>query len=318
MNVVFYEAFSEEQEEIKHRLNSSVKSHFFEKPIQAYGDHPPEASLVSIRTQSVIPPTWKSHLRGVLTRSTGYDHIHPHFSHSLPCGYLPDYCARSVAEHALGMILSLLKRFKSQIRHFDDFDRNGITGHECLGKNLLVIGVGKIGSEMVELGRGVGMKVKGVDLVKRIPSLEYISLEEGIGWADIIVCALSLTHQTEKLLNRSTLQKARKGTIFINISRGEISPLEDLSQLLSDGILGGVGLDVFDGEAMLAEELQKGSCPSVITTLRAMDQVILTPHNAFNTVESLARKAEQSCHSIQYFMDNQTFPNPIPNCGEEK
>jgi D-lactate dehydrogenase len=198
-----------------------------------------------------------------------------------------------------------------------DFNRDGLTGSECEGKTLLVVGVGNIGNEVARIGKGLGMKVLGVDIVKRYESLHYVSIEQGLGAADIIVCAMNLTAENRHYFNYHRLKQARPGTVFVNISRGEQSLSADLLRLLDENHLGGVGLDVFNHEMELANSLRDGR-PSDdeeganILELAARPNVICTPHNAFNTHEAIARKSKHSVEQIDHFLKNGEFPWPVP------
>ena len=215
------------------------------------------------------------------------------------------------------MTLALARKLKKQLRHFTSFDRDGLTGVECLGRTLLIVGVGRIGAEIARLAAGIGMQVKGVDLVKRVDPLEYVTLEEGVRCADTIVCALPLTPLTQGLLNYELLRQARPGALFVNVSRGEISPLKDLKRLLEEQILGGIGLDVHEEEPQLAEALRSGKGGLTrggheLLSLQGDDRVLFTPHNAFNTQEALERKAKQSAAAVVTFLKQGSFPDPIP------
>src|SRR3989338_5440262 len=102
--VIFYEAFDEEVSAIKGFLPDHIDAAFTWKTVQEQNDTVPPAELISIRTQSSIPKNWSKRLRGILTRSQGYDHLAAFRRETgvdIPCGYLDDYCARAVAEHAV-------------------------------------------------------------------------------------------------------------------------------------------------------------------------------------------------------------------------
>jgi D-lactate dehydrogenase len=319
VDVIFYETFAEEERSLRKHLGMGLTAEFRQNPIQSYHDQEPLASLISIRTHSNIPLSWFDKIKGVLSRSSGYDHLVDFMESTkghIPCGYLLDYCSRSVAEHAITVMLSLFKKLKKQMNHFSTFNRNGITCRDCLDRNLLVIGVGKIGSQIVRLGKGLEMNVKGVDLVERVSGLEYVNLSEGVAWADAVICALPLTPATQGLLNRSLLIEAKKGLIFVNISRCEISPLYDLAQLLDEGVILGIGLDVFEKEGKLLPELQghlisHGDYQRRVLSLKDRDEVIFTPHNAFNTEESLEIKSRLSCEAISQFLQTGRFSDEV-------
>lgn len=315
LDVFFYEVFHEEAEALQQRLPSSVRYAMTPATIQEAGHSVPPAKLISIRTQSIIPTPWVTHLDGILSRSTGYDHLVNYRSvidRELPCGYLEEYATCAVAEHAILLMMALMKKLPVQMKQFPTFHRDGITGRECFGKKLLVVGVGRIGSEIVRIGKGLGMEVRGVDIVQRHGFVTYVSKEEGIPWADVIVCAMNLTPENTGYFSYSLLKQAREGVLLINIARGEHVPLADLVRLLEEGHLGGVGLDVFEDEAHLATSLRTGDqthshALQIIHTLLKYPNVLLTPHNAFNTREAVERKAQYTVDQILYFLQHKKF-----------
>ena len=320
MEVFFYEAFEEEEAAIRGVLPSRIEAGFTWKTIQESGDRQPPAGVISVRTQSVLPPEWAEDVRGVISRSTGTDHIQQWREASgrvVPTCYLPTYCARAVAEQAMLLWMALLRKLPKQTAQFRRFHRDGITGSECRHKRLLVVGVGNIGSEVVRIGKGLDMEVRGVDLDPRHHFVEYVPIEQGIGWADVLVCAMNLTAANRGYFDIERLREARCGALFINIARGEMSPSADLLQALEEEILAGVGLDVYDQEQALAVALRsdaKTDDPNARTVLALLERedVIFTPHNAFNTREAVARKASQSVEQLLHFLECGEFLWPVP------
>ena len=320
MEVFFYEAFAEEAEYLQQYLSPGIAAGFTRKTIQEHGTAEPPAGLISIRTQSSVPVSWAVKLAGILTRSTGYDHLEKYRGQencNLPCGHLPPYCSRAVAEQAMLLWTALLRNLPGQSENFASFNRDGLTGWECEHKTLLVVGVGNIGYEVVKIGQGLGMQVFGVDIVENHHFVKYVTIDQGLAMADIIVCAMNLTAANRHYFNYHLLKKARPGIVFVNISRGEQSPSADLLQLLDENHLGAVGLDVFNHESGLANSLRDGSQSDdeeVVNTLELAGRpnVICTPHNAFNTHEAIARKAKLSIEQIDHFLKNGEFLRPVP------
>jgi D-lactate dehydrogenase len=306
LDVYFYEAFEEETEALRRHLPKDCRAGFTGKTIQEASDQEPPARLISIRTQSSLPVEWMTKLAGILSRTTGYDTVR---GLPVPCGYLPLYCSRAVAEQAMLLWMALLRKLPAQMQHFPKFNRDELTGSECAGKKLLVAGVGNIGSEVVKIGQGLNMAVRGVDILQKHPFASYISIEGGLPWADIIVCAMNLTPENIGYFNYASLKRARPGVFFINVARGEHAPTADLVRLLDEGHLAGVALDVYENEGGLATALRdgKGKFP-----LLGRPNVILTPHNAFNTQEAVERKAEQSVQQIEHFLKHGKFLWPVP------
>jgi D-lactate dehydrogenase len=301
MDVFFYEAFEEEAAALRRHLPSSVRAGFTWKTTQEAGDAEPPSSLISIRTQSILPASWTGKVRGIVSRTTGFDHL---VGLQIPYGYLPHYCSRAVAEQAILLMMALLRKLPQQTGQFPKFHRDGLTGRECLGKKLLVVGVGDIGSEIVKIGIGLQMDVRGVDILQKYPYVTYSSIGEGLAWADVIVCAMNLTKENADYFNYRVLKRARRGVVFVNVARGELSPTNDLVKLLDEGHVGALALDVYENESALAVALRSGKSSF---PLLGRPNVILTPHNAFNTAEAVERKSEQTIRQIEHFLQNGEF-----------
>jgi D-lactate dehydrogenase len=314
-DVFFYEAFEEEADALKKFLPSSISYGMTWKTIQEESHSAPPARLISIRTQSILPPQWSTQLDGILSRSTGYDHLvnyRKQVSSPPHCGYLEEYATQAVAEHAILLTLALLRKLPLQWKQFPTFNRDGITGFECAGRKLLVVGVGRIGSEIARIGSALRMEVKGVDIEQKYSFVNYVERDEGIRWADIIVCAMNLTNENRGYFSYDLLKHVKKDTIFINIARGEHAPLKDIVRLLEEHHLGGAGLDVFEDEPNLASSLRgkadvNSESVATIKTLMEFPNVLLTPHNAFNTMEAVERKAQYSVQQIEYFLQHKKF-----------
>jgi len=319
-DIFFYEAFEEEAEALRRHLPQSVSAGFHWKTIQECGHARPPARIISIRTQSAIPPGWAPELAGIISRSTGYDHIRTYCATAcrpVPSGYLPLYCNRSVAEQALLLWLALMRKLSRQTGQFLTFHRDGITGIECEGKTLAVVGVGNIGHEIVKIGQSLGMTVRGVDIVRRHADVDYVDREQALREADVLVCAMNLTAENDRYFAYDTLKQAKRGVLFINIARGEFSPATDLVRLLDEQHLGGVGLDVYNHENELAVSLREGrqsEDKEVAATLELARRpnAILTPHNAFNTRESVERKAQQAVELLTGYLATGSFKWPVP------
>jgi D-lactate dehydrogenase len=309
LNVYFYEAFKEEEAFLRKYLPAEITAGFIRHTIQESGHTELPAPIISIRTQSAIPDDWR--MSAILTRSTGYDHIHK-YTDKAECGYLPLYCARAVAEQAMMLMLCLLRKLPKQIKHFETFYRDHLTGHEALDKTMVIYGVGNIGHEIYKIASAFGMKTYGVDIVKRHDDVNYISKEEGLKAADVIVCAMNLTAENLHYFNYDCLSHARKGVIFINVARGEFSPSRDLLALMNDNRIAGLALDTYNKESILAESLRTRTASDdeevkATLELHQKDNVIFTPHNAFNTHQSVERKAKQSIEQIEHFLKKNEF-----------
>lgn len=326
VKVFFYEAFKEEVRELARFIGDRFSYETTSKTIQESGHTAPPARVISIRTQSVIPSAWAAGLDGVLSRSTGYDHLNAFLARtgSNPaCGFLEEYATRAVAEQAILLLLSLFRKLPRQLAQMKTFGRDGLTGAELSGKRLLVVGVGRIGREVVQLGSALGMDVHGVDIVRRFPDVSYQPPEEGLRWADAVVCAMNLTRENRGYFSEELLLNAKRGIVLVNIARGELTPTSALLRLMEAGHLGGVGLDVFEDESSLAVDLRRGnpaagSRAEELLKLSAYPNVILTPHNAFNTQEALTRKARFTVDELLHFFKEHTFRQMVRAMNNEQ
>jgi D-lactate dehydrogenase len=324
----FFEAFDEEERLLKKLLPKEMECFFTWKTIQEAALDEPPAPIVSVRTQSLIPIDWADGIDALITRSTGYDHITAYRAESgkeIKATFLPDYAGRAVAEQAMLLWTALLRKLEIQRASFDTFHRDGLTGRELVGRKLTVLGIGRIGSQIVDIATGLKMDVAGVDISAReIGGLKYVGLEKGVERAEILVCALPLTRETRGMLNYNLLRKMPQNAIFINIARGEISPAKDILALLKEKRLAAAALDVYDHEKELASVLRDGTHSAEIADqtaresveavleMRTRSDVILTPHNAFNTRESVERKAMHTVENLMHYLEFGEFKTPVP------
>ncbi|HBC88252.1 MAG TPA: hydroxyacid dehydrogenase [Lentisphaeria bacterium] len=329
-HAIFYEAFEEEEKILRKVLPKGYKYLFTWKTIQESGHKTPPAKIISTRTQSKFPIGWANKLDAIITRSTGYDHVSDYLKMTradIDAAYLPEYAARAVAEQALIMWTALLRNLSSQRNSFNTFFRDGLTGREIRNRRITVIGVGRIGGEVVDIANGLQMKILGVDIkprteMKKKYGLKYVSLKQGLKNADVAICALPLTDITRGMLGYTALKAMPNGSIYINVGRGEVSPTQDLFRLLKECRLGGIGLDVFEFEKELVSVLRDGekiatlkpaARKSVTAVLELMkdQRVILTPHNAFNTEESVERKSLRTAENLAAYLKTGKFKTPI-------
>lgn len=319
----FYEAFAEEAERLLHYAAAAgLRVGHSPLTIQETGHEAPPAPVVSLRTQSIFPLAWAPQLRGILTRSTGYDHLFAYRdavgAACPPLGYLPLYCARAVAEQALLLWTALLRRLPRQLAEFDRFRRDHLSGQENHDKVMALFGVGNIGHEIWKIATALGLRVRGVDPVRRHADVAYVSPEEALAEADIIVCAMNLTPRNRGYFTREILAQAKRKPLLVNIARGEFTPATVLEAALDEGLLSGIALDVYNEESTLAPALRTGNKFALtadnqaLLRLRRRPDVLLTPHNAFNTLEAVERKSEQSIRTLLHFQKNGQFLWPVP------
>lgn len=190
---------------------------------------------------------------------------------------------RATAEHSLGLALSLLRKIPAACVAAKEgrWTRYGFKGREICGKNVLIIGYGRVGRQVADLYDAFGAQVKAYDIVKqKVPEQIYVNLEAGLSGADIISLHVNYEKENHQFLNERWLRLCKPSALLINTSRGELIDQNLLIDMLSSNRLSGAALDVLQNE------------PSPDLDLDAVEQLgeklLITPHIAGFTEESLA------------------------------
>ncbi|MEN2997874.1 MAG: hydroxyacid dehydrogenase [Brevinematia bacterium] len=259
-------------------------------------------------------------LKYITTRSTGFDHIDYSYAKQkgIPVSNVPNYGENTVAEHTFALILSLSRNIhKTYVRTMrGDFSIEGLRGFDLRGKRMGVIGTGKIGLHVVKMALGFGMEVVAYDrnpntLMSSLLGFKYVSLDELIRTSDIISLHIPYFPENYHIINIETVKKMKKGVIIINTSRGALVDNNALIYGLNKGIIAGVGLDVIEGEEELMREdtliTDSTDYSKVVTALQSnillhRENVVFTPHNAFNSVEAVRRIAQTTVDNINSFL----------------
>jgi len=262
-------------------------------------------------------------LKLITTRSTGFDHIDIAAAKekNIPVAFVPGYGDNTVAEFAFGLILNLSRKIYTafdQIRETASFSLEGLRGFDLNGKTIGIIGTGRIGCYMIKIANGFGMNVIAYDAFQKQELCEklgfkYVSLDELLGQSDIISIHVPYLESTHHLINSQNISKIKKGALLINTSRGQVVETEALVRGLNEKILGGVGLDVLEEEGAISDERalmlyghpEEHNLKTILANhvLIDMPNVIITPHNAFNTQEALQRILNTDLENIKSFME---------------
>lgn len=259
-------------------------------------------------------------LRLILTMSTGYDHIDLDACRErgvVVCN-VPHYGENTVAEHTFALILSLSRKLHAA--YFQslrgEYDARALRGFDLYGKTLGVVGAGSIGLHVIRIARGFGMRVLAYDarpqrLLEDVLGFTYTDLDTLLGESDIVTLHVPATPATYHLINRETLSKMKRGALLINTARGSVVDTEALLWALEEGILAGAGLDVIEGEEFITEESQLLKLPLAEQTLKQLVQaqvvlrrenVVFTPHIAFNSQEAVERILKTTLENLRAFL----------------
>lgn len=264
-------------------------------------------------------------LKMIATRSTGFDHIDIQTvkeNRIVVCS-VPFYGENTVAEHTFALILALSRKLIDSVQRarMGDFTLDGLRGFDLKDKTLGIVGMGHIGLHVARIAKGFEMKVLAHDpkedkkTAKKI-GFEYTTLEVLLAKSDIITLHIPDNKSTHHLINSENISLIKKGAYLINTARGGLVETQALLKALSDGTLSGAGLDVLEEECFVKEEAQLLSkefpktcdLKTVLQNHILLQQknVIITPHNAFNSQEALMRILDTTVENITGFIAGKT------------
>lgn len=233
---------------------------------------------------------------------------------------VPAYSPYAVAEHAMAMLLTSIRRIhKAYIRTKDfNFSLNGMTGFDLYGKTVGVIGTGRIGRVFIDICRGFGMKVLAFDKypaegLDNGDTIKYVSLDELFSNSDIISLHCPLTEETDHIIDETSLEKCKTGVVIINTSRGALVDAEALLAAIKSRKVGAACLDVYEEESDLFFEDFSGHIveDDTLARLISMPNVIVTSHQAFLTEEALSNIAETTVKNIVDFYEKGECANEL-------
>ena len=326
MKAVFFETAPWERRYLKRALSQqSLSVHFTPEPLTDETLRLASGSdVLSVFIYSTLTPNLLRHLprlRLIATRSTGFDHIDLGTCRRrhIAVANVPSYGENTVAEHTFALILALSRNIhKAYVKTMKgDFSLEGLQGFDLKGKTLGVVGGGHIGLHVIKMAKGFGMEVLVFDVrrnvfLSEVLDFQYVPLETLLRRADIVSLHVPYMPSTHHLMNRKTFGLMKRGALFINTARGGLVETDALVWALDEGLVGGAGLDVLEGEDLVKEErqlLSKDFSKEKLTTalknhiLLHRENVVITPHIAFDSREALQRILETTANNITSFLN---------------
>ena len=324
MKIAFFEIEEWEKDYLKNQLSDFDVAFFNEKISNDNIQSAKGYQIISVFTDSQIDKNVFQQLpdlKMIATRSTGFDHIdleEAKKNNVLVCN-VPTYGENTVAEHTFALILDLSRNIHKSIESVKEkgFAVEGLRGFDLKGKILGIVGVGHIGSHVARIAKGFEMNVLAFDLnenkkLENELGFKYVSFEELLKNSDIISLHVPYNKATHHLINSGNINLIKKGAYLINTARGGIIETTALVEALEKRILAGAGLDVLEEECNIKEErellLNKFDAKCDLKTilenhiLTEQDNVIITPHNAFNSSEAIERILETTILNIKGFV----------------
>ncbi len=283
------------------------------------------AEIVSIFVDSKIDAVVLEALpntKMLALRSTGYDNVETNVAQAknIVVSNVPSYGENTVAEQAFALLLCLSRKIfqaYDQIKESGNFTVENLQGFDLKGKTIGVVGTGRIGRHSIQIAKGFGMTVIGYDPFpnKQLAielGFDYLPFDELLSQSDIVTIHVPYSKNTHHLFNANSFSRAKKGFYLINTSRGPVVETTALVTALKSGQVGGAGLDVLEEEGVIRDELDfiahgrsEGHDLKTILAnhvLIDLPNVVITPHNAFNTREALQRILDTTLDNIAAFL----------------
>lgn len=287
-----------------------------------------DADVLSIFVNSSVTKEMIDSLKNlkiIALRSTGYDHVDYSYAKGkgIVVSYVPHYGSQTVAEYAFALILGLSRKAYAAyyaLRTDGLRDVKKFEGFDLKGKTLGVIGTGAIGKNVCAIANGFGMNVIAYDLYPdnnfaEKEGITYKSFSEVLGEADIVTLHVPSSDDNKHMINTQSLEKSKKGLYLINTARGDLIDTVALAKSLESGHLAGAGLDVYEGEKFITDEMELLTQDTELNesvwkafvaehALLDMPNVIVTPHVAFNSIEAKLEITQTTTSNILAALNN--------------
>lgn len=270
-----------------------------------------------IVSEKVIDTLVENGVKLIALRCAGYNNVDIKYAFGkIHVVRVPAYSPYAVAEHAMALLLTSIRRIHKAYNRTKDFNfsLSGLTGFDLHGKTVGVVGTGKIGRIFIDICRGFGMNVIAYDKFPANDSdINYVSEEEIWNKSDIISFHCPLTDENKHMVNADSIDKMKKGVVLINTSRGGLIDSVALLEGIKMRKIGAACLDVYEEESDVFFHDFSGHIveDDTLARLISMPNVIVTSHQAFLTNEALDNIADTTLSNIAEFYENDSCINEI-------
>lgn len=325
--IVFYDATQTDTAHLADELSDVQKSYGFVDESISVENADADAEVISVFVSSSVTAEVLAampSLKLIACRSTGFNNVDmvAAEARSISVVNVPTYGENTVAEYGFALLLSLTRQIAPTLEAVTKgtISAPALTGHDLKEKTLTILGCGHIGQYMARIAKGFGMKVIGYDpypkpeVAKEI-GFEYVDFDTAVAGCDVLSLHMPYTPENHHVINAEVLAKMQRGSVIINTARGELIDTKALIDAKQSGQIGGLGLDVIEGEKLLdvQEELlllRRHKLPPKmlemsmeIESLKKLPNVIITPHIAYNTYEAINRINQTTAQNIVKFLE---------------
>lgn len=232
---------------------------------------------------------------------------------------VPAYSPEAVAEHAVGMMMSLNRRIHRAYQRTRDanFSLEGLIGFNMHNRTAGIIGTGKIGVATMRILKGFGMRLLAFDPYPSAQALElgaeYVDLKTLYAESDVISLHCPMTPENHHLLNKQSFDQMKDGVMIINTSRGGLIDSAAAIEALKQQKIGALGMDVYENERDLFFEDKSNDViqDDVFRRLSSCHNVLFTGHQAFLTEEALTSISATTMQNIAQLKSGEPCPNII-------
>lgn len=327
INIAFLELEKWEEKYLQDKLGKTkgLSLNFFSKPINnSIINKIKNTNILAIFIYSQINKENLDrlpNLKFIATMSTGFDHIDLKIcqERNIKVSNVPFYGENTVAEHTFALILALSRKLSESFERSKqyDFTLDDLRGFDLKDKILGIVGLGHIGQHVARMAKGFEMKIIAFDphpdkkLAQRL-NVRYVPFDYLLKDSDIISLHAPYNKKTHHLINSDNIRLIKKGAYLINTARGGLVETQALITALDKKILAGAGIDVLEEEYFIKEEKELLAKPfqqkcDLKTILQGHlliqdPRVLVTPHNAFNSVEALQRILDTTIDNIKAYI----------------
>ncbi len=222
-------------------------------------------------------------------------------AHKIPVLFTPGVNHTTVAEHTFGLMIALVKHFWPHLNAVKSGQWKRITGNELFGKTIGVIGMGRIGKEVIKRARAFDMQAVAFDVYWDADfASEYAvqrcdTAEDVLKKSDIVSLHMNLTPENQGFINTQRIAMMKPGAIVINTARGGLVNEADIAEACKSKRLGGYGADVLNQEP-----------PQPGHPFETIDNIIITPHVGSRTLESVERQAMRATLNLVNYLEGRS------------
>ena len=331
MKIVYFDV---ENYEIKFlKKNKENKYNYFLEPnslnnITEINPEYLDADIISVFTSSQITKSVLEqfkNLKLIALRSVGYNHVDLEYckKNSIQVVNSPNYGSITIAEFTLALLFDVCRHVTKSDTEFKDGKvcPNNLIGTELSGKKIGIIGLGAIGSAFAKIVFGLNMNILGYDIferedLKQTLNVKYVDFDTLLKESDFISIHAPLTKENYHMFNEQSFNKMKKSAIIINTGRGELIDSKALYNAIINKKIAGAGLDVLEKEETITDfdyilelnRLDKLTLEQTIinSQLLRLDNVIITPHIAYNTKEAIQKILMITMNNIEEFINSPT------------